>query len=564
MKENEPREKRRGGVMEQGAILASQELHHLHYLATSAQMGGPGVIRTLRLALNRLGQNEDACEATPVGRLARSAEQEIERDLMKELCRLSKRSSGALNALFAVFPEVGLLEEEQIKHVSDQESPISSDEPERVIIVVGDVPDLPADLTEQMAVYRFAVVHIQDIESLQTFCHASFGSSDTGFHSGLIVSTVQFFSGYPERLRVLHQVRNKYEKALSFLVVGATDDFATRLRAVRYGAAAFLPLPLDFGAFIDWAETLLSQEQKEPVHVLIIDDDPEQVSDAALALQEAGMITSVATDPRNIFKVLVEYRPELILMDMYMEACTGPELTRMIRQNENFVSVPIIYLSVEREPQKQIAAVMAGGDGFLEKPFDRQRLITMVQNLANRTRSMRFYMERDSLTGLLNHTNLKQQLENEVRRAERMGISVSFAMIDIDRFKSVNDTYGHLTGDRVIKSLARILQDRLRRSDIIGRYGGEEFGIILFNSDAHQAFLILDDIREAFSRIQQSDGTREFCTTFSCGIADFPRFASPLKMSEVADAALYAAKEGGRNQVMIAPGESVSDGVEER
>jgi diguanylate cyclase (GGDEF)-like protein len=145
-----------------------------------------------------------------------------------------------------------------------------------------------------------------------------------------------------------------------------------------------------------------------------------------------------------------------------------------------------------------------------------------------------------------------------------MGISVSFAMIDIDRFKSVNDTYGHLTGDRVIKSLARILQDRLRRSDIIGRYGGEEFGIILFNSDAHQAFLILDDIREAFSRIQQSDGPREFCTTFSCGIADFPRFASPLKMSEVADAALYAAKEGGRNQVMIAPGESVSDGVEER
>lgn len=530
-----------------------EEIDRLRNLAENALSGERGVMRPLRLKLNRLARKAEALGTSPIDHLARRAEQEIERDLMKELRRLSERSRGALNALFAEFPEVKLLIERQIERTPDHQPPEPTAEPERVIIVVGDVPDLPPDLTEQMAVYRFAVVHIKDIEALQAFCHASIGAFDTGFQSGLIVSTVQFFSGYPERLRVLQHVRNIHKSALAFLAVGENDDFPTRLRAVRYGAAAFLSLPLDFGAFIDWAETLLSQEQKEPIHVLIIDDDPEQVSDAALTLQEAGMITSVATDPRNIFKVLVEYRPELILMDMYMEACTGPELTRMIRQNENFVSVPIIYLSVEREPQKQIAAVMAGGDGFLEKPFDQQRLITMVQNLANRTRSMRFYMERDSLTGLLNHTNLKQQLENEVRRAERMGISVSFAMIDIDRFKSVNDTYGHLTGDRVIKSLARILQDRLRRSDIIGRYGGEEFGIILFNTDEEQAFRILDEIREAFSRINQSDGSREFNTTFSCGIAEFPRFSSPLQMSEVADAALYAAKEGGRNQVVIAP-----------
>lgn len=530
-----------------------EEIDRLRKLAENALSGERGVIRPLRLKLNRLARKAEALGTSPIDHLARRAEQEIERDLMKELRRLSERSRGALNALFAEFPEVKSLIEGQIERTPDHQPPEPTAEPERVIIVVGDVPDLPPDLTEQMAVYRFAVVHIKDIEALQAFCHASIGAFDTGFQSGLIVSTVQFFSGYPERLRVLQHVRNIHKSALAFLAVGENDDFPARLRAVRYGAAAFLSLPLDFGAFIDWAETLLSQEQKEPIHVLIIDDDPEQVSDAALTLQEAGMITSVATDPRNIFKVLVEYRPELILMDMYMEACTGPELTRMIRQNENFVSVPIIYLSVEREPQKQIAAVMAGGDGFLEKPFDRQRLITMVQNLANRTRSMRFYMERDSLTGLLNHTNLKQQLENEVRRAERMGISVSFAMIDIDRFKSVNDTYGHLTGDRVIKSLARILQDRLRRSDIIGRYGGEEFGIILFNTDEEQAFRILDEIREAFSRINQSDGSREFHTTFSCGIAEFPRFSSPLQMSEVADAALYAAKEGGRNQVVIAP-----------
>jgi diguanylate cyclase (GGDEF)-like protein len=165
---------------------------------------------------------------------------------------------------------------------------------------------------------------------------------------------------------------------------------------------------------------------------------------------------------------------------------------------------------------------------------------------------MRFFMERDSLTGLLNHSNLREKLADELQRAERRGQSLCFAMIDIDNFKAVNDTYGHLTGDRVLKSLARLLQERLRRTDVIGRYGGEEFGIILFDTTGTDAARIMGEVRESFSRVRQQAGERDFYVTFSCGIARFPACRSVNELTEAADGALYEAKEAGRNLVVTA------------
>jgi len=125
-------------------------------------------------------------------------------------------------------------------------------------------------------------------------------------------------------------------------------------------------------------------------------------------------------------------------------------------------------------------------------------------------------------------------------------------MIDLDHFKSVNDNYGHLTGDRVIKALSRLLQERLRKTDTIGRYGGEEFGVILFNSNAENAERTMNEIRESFSRIRQRDGDKDFFVTLSCGIASFPDYEDALRIGEEADKALYAAKRCGRNRTVVA------------
>jgi diguanylate cyclase (GGDEF)-like protein len=127
-------------------------------------------------------------------------------------------------------------------------------------------------------------------------------------------------------------------------------------------------------------------------------------------------------------------------------------------------------------------------------------------------------------------------------------------MIDIDHFKQVNDTYGHPVGDRVIKSLSRLLKQRLRETDVVGRYGGEEFAVIMSNTDGDAAMKVLDEMRAAFSCLQHLADGKEFFATFSCGIADVALFSDAIKLGDSADKALYEAKHAGRNRVVLARG----------
>jgi diguanylate cyclase (GGDEF)-like protein len=168
-----------------------------------------------------------------------------------------------------------------------------------------------------------------------------------------------------------------------------------------------------------------------------------------------------------------------------------------------------------------------------------------------RSRVLRSFMVRDSLTGLLNHTTIKAQLDVQLARVKRLGGKLAFAMLDIDHFKSVNDTYGHPTGDRVIRSLSRLLQQRLRTSDVVGRYGGEEFAVIFNDTDGATAVKVLDEIRHDFGLIRHRHEKGEFSVTISAGVSGFPAIDDPAVMNEAADKALYEAKHGGRNRVVL-------------
>jgi diguanylate cyclase (GGDEF)-like protein len=237
---------------------------------------------------------------------------------------------------------------------------------------------------------------------------------------------------------------------------------------------------------------------------------------------------------------------------MHMPGCTGLELAAVIRQQEAYVSVPIVYLSAETDVDKQLAAMRQGGDSFLTKPIRPEHLISAVLGRVERLRVLRSFMVRDSLTGLLNRTVLKEPLATEVARAARNGHATSFAMVDIDPFKLVNDTYGHSTGDHVIKSLSRLLQQRLRKTDVVGRYGGEEFAIILPNTTEAQAVKLLDELRVGFSQVRHQSEGREFYVTISAGVATSSNFPVANQLNNAADRALYRAKAQGRNCVIPA------------
>jgi diguanylate cyclase (GGDEF)-like protein len=158
-------------------------------------------------------------------------------------------------------------------------------------------------------------------------------------------------------------------------------------------------------------------------------------------------------------------------------------------------------------------------------------------------------MVRDSLTGLYNHTHILQLLEDCSFRARRENKPLSFVMLDIDHFKKVNDGHGHPMGDRVIKSLALFLKQRLRKTDYIGRYGGEEFAVVMPDTDLKSAFGVLDEIRRRFAEIHYPAQPVDLFCTFSAGVVELEEGDDALMLASQADDALYRAKKAGRNQV---------------
>ncbi|MFG0723128.1 diguanylate cyclase [Pseudomonas sp. GLN_6] len=345
-------------------------------------------------------------------------------------------------------------------------------------------------------------------------------------------------------------LQQRLDEPLPLLVITTQDDFATHLQAVRVGALGFFTKPVDIPQLENRLERCFAQQHGEPYRVLIIDDDRELASRYSLILRGANMLVEMLHEPAEIFDRMRSFNPEVVLLDVSMPGCTGPELAQIIRLNDDWLRVPIVYLSAETDITRQMNALIKAGDDFVTKPISDNALVAAVFSRAQRARLLSNALSRDSLTGLLKHADIKEQAAIELERAQRSGKPASVAMLDIDFFKKVNDSYGHAAGDNVIRALANLLRQRLRRIDSLGRYGGEEFLVVLPDCPAEQAKRILDEIRQRFAELHFIASGQQFSVTLSAGIActdDAPASADDLL--DKADRALYGAKHGGRNRV---------------
>lgn len=341
--------------------------------------------------------------------------------------------------------------------------------------------------------------------------------------------------------------------ALPLLVISSRNDFTTQLRAVRAGAVGFLGKPINLPALENALQRVLSRQQGEPYRVLIVDDDMELANRYALVLRQHNMLVDVCHDPRTVLSRMAGFNPEVILLDVHMPQCNGTELAQIIRFNDEWLRVSIIYLSAEIDLSRQMKALLRAGDDFVTKPISDSALVTTVFSRAQRARQLSTALSRDSLTGLLKHADIKEQVSHEVARANRSNQPLSLVMLDIDHFKQINDRYGHPVGDNVIRSLANLLRQRLRKIDSLGRYGGEEFLAVLPDCSAEHATQLMNEIRRHFEGLRFPCGEQEFQCTFSAGVAQSEKSLSPGAVLERADQALYLAKRDGRNRVCTVP-----------
>ncbi len=334
------------------------------------------------------------------------------------------------------------------------------------------------------------------------------------------------------------------------IFVGDTDDVQGRLEAVRSGCSSFLARPIDPLALIDTIDNLVAPET-DPLRVLIIDDSRTSAKYHASILEDAGMATHIVNDPMAASRHVESYSPDLILLDLMMPQCDGMEVAAMIRQFVAYDSVPIVFLSGESSRSRQLDALDSGGDDFLTKPIDGAHLVHSARSRSMRFRRLARLIHRDAMTGLFSHSACLGKLKAELAFSTEQHV-IAYAMADIDHFKVINDTHGHGIGDLVIKGLSRHLVRRLRKTDIVGRMGGEELGVIMPGTDQATAKRLMDMILDEFSAMIYRSPDGDFSATFSCGVSDSGRHGSVNDLTAGADQALYVAKNGGRNQVVAA------------
>ncbi len=334
---------------------------------------------------------------------------------------------------------------------------------------------------------------------------------------------------------------------------GARGDVPYRMAAAHAGASLYLPRPFSAQDLTDAVERMVSTRRPERSRVLVLDDDPDAVRALSVALASPQVEVVGLGDPYRLVESLAEHRPDLLLLDVEMPGPSGFDLCRIIRSMPEWQELPILFITAHSGVDFRVAAYKAGADDYLSKPVLREELRARVHSRLERARMARERTERDALTGLLLRRPFLDNLRARLAESMRLNRPVALLLLDVDRFKQVNDTYGHLAGDRVLMRLGRLLSSRFRKEDLRGRWGGEEFVLALMGETAESAREILSRTAQELARIEfEGDRGESFRVTFSAGVAEAPPNGTPVEtLLQQADERLYRAKANGRNRIEI-------------
>jgi two-component system, cell cycle response regulator len=287
-------------------------------------------------------------------------------------------------------------------------------------------------------------------------------------------------------------------------------------------------------------------------NILVVDDNPDKLGLIEAALRLAGYNVRTAVDGEEALMAIYAYQPDLVITDVMMPKMNGYELAERIRANPQTRFIPVILQTAAGyRVEDMLRGSEVGALGFITDPSDLHLLLARARTLLD----FRAYLDSceeaaftDHLTGLANRRRFEKQLEREVERTERYGHSFCLLMLDIDKFKNLNDTFGHTAGDEALRCLGKTLREETRGIDLAARIGGEEFAVILVETEQQGGFEVAERLREAIKTMPIPVGGH---ITASFGVAGCPSHAQNARdLMGGADAALYEAKRAGRDRVV--------------
>jgi two-component system, cell cycle response regulator len=299
------------------------------------------------------------------------------------------------------------------------------------------------------------------------------------------------------------------------------------------------------------------------MRVLIADDNQDSAESLATLLRIWGFVPVIVHDGQAALAFLRQAAvPTLALLDWVMPGMDGIEICQEIRKESNRAYTYVILVTGHSGKDHMVGGLNAGADDYLIKPVDpnelharlntARRILELQEQLLATQRLLHEQATRDSLTALWNRAMILETLERELTRSRRESQPLAVIMADIDHFKQINDVHGHLTGDRVLRQTAQRLMTMLRPYDTVGRYGGEEFLVVLPGCGASAAMTLAERLRQSMESEPIADNAQTFRVTFSLGVSVWDGQITAQELLQSADSALYEAKRTGRNRVMSA------------
>jgi two-component system cell cycle response regulator len=300
------------------------------------------------------------------------------------------------------------------------------------------------------------------------------------------------------------------------------------------------------------SSTMQIPAAEQGCRILIVDDDEALRTYLVNGLILDGYEVDGVNNIDNAKLKLYEIKYDLIILDLRIHPQSGYDLFYFLKEDPTLKWLPLIVLSAENDLYDKVRCFQLGADDYVTKPFQYEELAARIFSLLRRTKIFAQMAFRDPLTGVSNRRYFDNQMQLELKRIERYPAPITLAFIDIDRFKNINDTYGHSIGDLVLQAMAHTLQENVRSTDMVARFGGEEFVIIFPNTTALQAETLINAIlyKIRHTPITEHEG-QAFNITFSAGIAQWKPGIDLQKWMQTADETMYKAKQQGRNRCLV-------------
>ena len=424
------------------------------------------------------------------------------------------------------------------------------------IFYLSDIAPFGRELTQSLGQLGYAVDRLESPEELKEML----GS----LAPDLIVIDGGFFEQIEHLGEFVKRVRQRLSGKLPLLAFSDLNDLNSRLKAMRAGVDALVPLPMSAHEASLRVRDLIEVDSEDPFRVMIVEDDRSQAMFAETVLRKAGMDTLAVTDPLDTLERLERFRPDLILMDLYMPNISGLELTAIIRERDQFINTPIVFLSGEQDSEKHFEALSAGGDDFLAKPIRPKYLISAVNNRARRARQLarkRVLDPKDSTTGLYHRTYVIDRLNELLAHEDRSQQTGGVMFIEVEGAQKLREQKGLVVYEPVMRQIGATVASFARPDELAARYGDSTFLLLSPVRAVGEMEQLARQLAERLGKELITVDQHRVTVTACIGIAAFtPQIADAADMLNAAERACARARQQACGGVLVYQPEALTAG----